>query len=51
MSITVGTILWVRVNVLSCFGSQPICSTRLPSFEKAAERLEDVVDLPMPPLP
>ena len=24
MSITVGTILWVRVKVLSCLGSQPI---------------------------
>ena len=51
MSITVGTICLVRVKVLSCFGSQPICNTRLPSFEKAAERLEEVVDLPMPPLP
>ena len=51
MSITVGTILWVRVKVLSCLGSQPIWSTRLPSFEKAADRLDDVVDLPIPPLP
>ena len=51
MSITVGTIMWVRVKVLSCFGSQPICSTRFPSLEKAAERLDEVVDLPMPPLP
>ena len=25
----------VRVKVESCLGSQPICSTRLPSFEKA----------------
>jgi hypothetical protein len=41
----------VRVKVLSCFGSQPICSTRLPSFEKATDRLDDVVLFPMPPLP
>ena len=51
MSITVGTICLVSVKVLSCLGSQPICSTRLPSLEKAAERLELVVLLPMPPLP
>ena len=51
MSITVGTMRWVSVKVLSCLGSQPICRTRFPSLEKAAERLEEVVDLPMPPLP
>ena len=48
---TVGTSLFVNVNVESCFGSQPICSTRLPSFEKAAERLEETVLFPIPPLP
>ena len=48
---TVGVSVLVRVKVLSCLGSQPICSTRLPSLEKAADRLDDVVDLPMPPLP
>jgi len=31
--------------------TEPIWSTRLPSFEKAAERFEEVVDLTMPPLP
>ena len=51
MSITVGTICLVRVKVESCLGSQPICNTRLPSFEKAADRFELVVLLPMPPLP
>jgi len=51
MSITVGSIFFVSVKVLSCLGSQPICSTRLPLFEKAAERFELVVLLPMPPLP
>ncbi len=50
-SMTVGTIFFVNVKVLSCLGSQPICSTRFPSFENAAERFDDVVDLPMPPLP
>ena len=48
---TVGIRLFVSVKVESCFGSQPICSTRLPSFEKATERFDEVVDLPMPPLP
>src|SRR5215207_6297946 len=48
---TVGTIRFVSVNVESCFGSHPICSTRLPSFDSAAERLDDVVDFPIPPLP
>jgi hypothetical protein len=51
MSITVGTKVPVSVKVLSCLGSQPICNTRLPSLEKAADRFDDVVDLPMPPLP
>ena len=41
----------VKVKVLSCLGSQPICSTRFPILEKAAERFDEVVDLPMPPLP
>ena len=41
----------VRVKVESCLGSQPICRTRLPSLEKATERFDEVVDLPMPPLP
>ena len=50
-SITVGMSFLVKVKVESCFGSQPICSTRLPSLLKATERLEDVVLLPMPPLP
>ena len=50
-SMTVGTSRLVRVKVESCLGSQPICSTRLPSLEKATERLDEVVDLPMPPLP
>ena len=48
---TVGTSCLVRVKVESCFGSQPIWRTRLPSFEKATERLDEVVLLPMPPLP
>ena len=48
---TVGSIFLVSVKVLSCLGSQPICSTRLPSLENAADRLLDVVLLPMPPLP
>ena len=51
MSITVGTNLPVSVKVESCLGSQPICKTRLPSFENAAERFEEVVLLPIPPLP
>ena len=51
MSITVGIRDFVSVKVESCFGSQPICSTRLPIFEKATDRFEEVVDLPMPPLP
>ena len=51
MSITVACNRPVRVNVLSCLGSQPICNTRLPIMEKAADRLEEVVDLPIPPLP
>ena len=29
---TVGNIFFVSVKVESCFGSQPICSTRLPSL-------------------
>ena len=48
---TVGISFLVSVKVESCLGSQPICSTRLPSLEKATERFDDVVDLPMPPLP
>ena len=51
ISITVGTNEPVKVKVLSCLGSHPICSTRLPSLEKAADKLELVVDLPMPPFP
>ncbi len=48
---TVGARRLVSVKVESCLGSQPICSTRLPSFENATERLDEVVLLPMPPLP
>ena len=48
---TVGTKEPVNVKVLSCLGSHPICKTRLPNVEKAAERLELVVDLPIPPFP
>ena len=48
---TVGISFFVSVKVESCFGSQPICSTRLPSLENATDRLDDVVLLPMPPLP
>ena len=48
---TVGTNLLVRVKVESCFGSQPICSTRLPILENATDRFDEVVLLPMPPLP
>ena len=48
---TVGISFFVSVNVESCFGSQPICRTRLPSFENATERFDEVVLLPMPPLP
>ncbi len=50
-SITVGTMRRVSVKVESCFGSQPIWITRLPRCAKAADRLDDVVDLPMPPFP
>ena len=48
---TVGTSEPVSVKVESCFGSQPIWRTRLPKLAKAAERFEEVVDLPIPPLP
>ncbi|KPP93890.1 MAG: hypothetical protein HLUCCO15_05685 [Erythrobacteraceae bacterium HL-111] len=48
---TVGMSFFVSVKVLSCLGSQPICSTRWPSLEKAADRFDEVVDLPIPPLP
>ena len=48
---TVGISFFVSVKVLSCLGSQPIWSTRLPSLENATERFDDVVLLPMPPLP
>ena len=48
---TVGTMRRVSVKVESCFGSHPIWITRLPRCANAAERLEEVVDLPMPPLP
>jgi hypothetical protein len=51
MSMTVGCSRPVRVKVLSCFGSQPICKTRLPIMENAADRFDEVVDLPIPPLP
>ena len=37
MSMTVGTKVPVSVKVLSCLGSHPICKTRLPNVEKAAE--------------
>src|SRR4051794_21107101 len=50
-SIPVGTSRLVSVKVESCLGSQPICSTRLPSFENATDKLDDVVLLPIPPLP
>ena len=46
-----GTIRLVSVKVESCLGSHPICSTRLPCFAKATLRLDDVVLLPIPPLP
>ncbi len=48
---TVGTRRLVKVKVESCFGSQPICSTRLPILANATDRLEEVVLLPIPPLP
>ena len=48
---TVGISALVRVKVESCFGSQPIWMTRLPSLEKATDRFDEVVDLPIPPLP
>jgi hypothetical protein len=48
---TVGISFLVNVNVECVFGSQPICSTRLPSFVKATDRFDEVVLLPMPPLP
>jgi ATP-dependent RNA helicase RhlE len=41
----------VKVKVLSCFGSHPICSTFFPLFDKATEMLQLVVDLPIPPFP
>src|SRR3954463_9015135 len=51
MSMTVGTSRLVKVKVESCLGSQPICSTRLPSLDSATDRFDEVVLLPMPPLP
>ena len=48
---TVGWSFFVSVKVESCFGSHPICRTRLPSLEKATERFDEVVLLPIPPLP
>jgi hypothetical protein len=48
---TVGAKRLVRVKVESCFGSQPIWSTRLPSLVKATDRFDEVVLLAMPPLP
>ena len=48
---TVGINFLVSVKVESCLGSQPICNTRLPSLLNATDKLEDVVLLPMPPLP
>src|SRR4051812_8700662 len=48
---TVGTSRLVKVKVESCLGSQPICSTRLPSLDSATDRFDEVVLLPMPPLP
>ena len=50
-SITVGARRLVSVKVKSCFGSQPICRTRCPSLAKATDRLDEVVLLPIPPLP
>ena len=41
----------VRFFVESASGSQPICNTLYPRAEKAADRFEVVVDLPIPPFP
>ena len=40
-----------RLAVESALGSQPICITLSPPSASAADMLETVVDLPMPPLP
>ena len=44
-------LLGQREGASRASGSQPICSTRLPSLEKATDRFDEVVLLPMPPLP
>src|SRR5208337_1077383 len=51
-SITVGmNFPCISILVLSRLGSQPIWRIESPLAESAAERLADVVDFPMPPLP
>ena len=40
-----------KLIVESAFGSQPICMTVYPCPASAADMLETVVDLPIPPLP
>ena len=40
-----------RFCVESAFGSHPICITRSPFCANAADRLEAVVDFPIPPFP
>ena len=40
-----------RFVVESAFGSHPICITFNPFLDKATDRFEIVVDLPIPPFP
>jgi len=40
-----------RFLVESAFGSHPICITFRSKSDNAADKLETVVDLPIPPLP
>jgi len=40
-----------RLKVESAFGSQPIWMTFFPRVANAADRLEVMVDLPIPPFP
>ena len=50
-STTVGISDPVSVNVESCFGSQPTWMVLFPSRPNAAERLDENVLFPIPPLP
>ncbi len=50
-STTVGISVPVSVNVESCLGSQPTWIVFFPSRPNAAERFDENVLLPIPPLP